>query len=247
MMTCDHVRPRLTAFVDGELDQTTLSALRGHLRTCAACQAAALDEAAVRDELAALPSPAPPASLWTAIERGMAQAEVADSRRSTWARTWQRARRVVSGARWPMLGGAVAACAAIVLIGHVGRSPSAPISRAVAVLPTPPPAPVVVPPPSPPAPPPADADADVATAIAAVPAQVDARYQQVVDDLLGELAVDRQSWPAPRQVAFAAQLATLQQAVNVAVDGRPREKAWRAVVAAVQAALVAPPQIAGLP
>ena len=90
-------------------------------------------------------------------------------------------------------------------------------------------------------------DADVAATLAAVPAQVDARYQQVVDELLGELAADRQAWPAPRQAAFAEQLTALQQAVAGAVDGRPREKAWRAVVAAVQAALVAPPQIAGLP
>ena len=49
-----------------------------------------------------------------------------------------------------------------------------------------------------------------------MPAQVDARYQQVVDELLGELAADRQAWPAPRQAAFAEQLTALQQDVTAA-------------------------------
>ena len=243
-MTCDHVRPRLTAFVDGELDQDTQSALRGHLRTCAACQAAALDEAAVRDELAALPSPAPPASLWTAIERGMAQAQAprdaapqraqaaprppatgprpaatADARPTPPPRKRPPHRRISASAHRRQRAAPVARCGPTSTVGY--RRPR--------------PAPV------------ADADADVAATLAAVPAQVDARYQQVVDELLGELAADRQAWPAPRQAAFAEQLTALQQAVAGAVDGRPREKAWRAVVAAVQAALVAPPQIAGLP
>lgn len=246
MMTCDRVRSRLTAFVDGELDETTLSAVRGHLRTCAACQAAACDEAAVRDELGALPAPAPPASLWTAIERGLAQAEVADSRRSSWSRTWQRVRRTVTGPRAPVFGGALAACAVAVVVVHIARRPAAtPPERPAIAIPSEP-EPVPVPAPVPRAAPVPAADDDVAAAIAAVPAQVDARYQLAVDGLLRELEVDRQTWPAPRQAAFAAQLATLQRGVADAALGRPREKAWRAVLAAVQAALVAP-QIAGLP
>ena len=54
-MTCDDVRPQLTPYLDGELEDDRGSAVRGHLRGCEACRTAADEEAALRDGLRALP------------------------------------------------------------------------------------------------------------------------------------------------------------------------------------------------
>ena len=55
MTTCDRIRPRLTAYLDGELADDHGSFVRGHLRECAACRQVARDEAALRDGLRLLP------------------------------------------------------------------------------------------------------------------------------------------------------------------------------------------------
>jgi anti-sigma factor RsiW len=66
-MKCSDARSQLTAYLDGELEGDRGSAVRGHLRGCGACRSAAAEEAALRDELRALPPLDPPASLWAGV------------------------------------------------------------------------------------------------------------------------------------------------------------------------------------
>src|SRR5262249_21711329 len=83
-VTCDDVRRKLTAYLDGEVDGDRGSAIRGHLRGCEACRQAATDEATLRDGLRALPPLDPPATLWANVQRELAKAEVADAERPRW-------------------------------------------------------------------------------------------------------------------------------------------------------------------
>src|SRR4029077_16907560 len=93
MTTCDKLRARLTAYLDGELADDHGSVVRGHLRECAACRQVARDEAALRDGLRMLAPVAPPATLWAGVQARLAAAEVADARKSRWrhqAERWAR-------------------------------------------------------------------------------------------------------------------------------------------------------------
>src|SRR5262245_55604797 len=114
MTTCNKIRPRLTAYLDGELADDRGSVVRGHLRECAACRDVARDEAALRDGLRELPAPDPPASLWAGVQARLAAEEVADARKPPWRRVAERWAQWTRRARWtptmPQL--AAAACVA---------------------------------------------------------------------------------------------------------------------------------------
>jgi anti-sigma factor RsiW len=60
-VTCDG--ERVTAFVDGELSAEEMAALQRHVETCRTCGEQAAAERDLRQRLAALPAPAPPADL----------------------------------------------------------------------------------------------------------------------------------------------------------------------------------------
>ncbi|HUQ12438.1 MAG TPA: zf-HC2 domain-containing protein [Steroidobacteraceae bacterium] len=62
-MNCEAARPQLEAYLDGELDRSSVDALEGHLATCAACRGelASLEE--LRTALRALPAHHAPADL----------------------------------------------------------------------------------------------------------------------------------------------------------------------------------------
>jgi hypothetical protein len=81
-MRCRDALARSTAFVDGELDERTTRAVRGHLRGCAACAAAIADERALRAAAADLAPVDPPPALWDAIASRLAADEVAEAARS---------------------------------------------------------------------------------------------------------------------------------------------------------------------
>ncbi|MBE7454077.1 MAG: zf-HC2 domain-containing protein [Kofleriaceae bacterium] len=91
-MSCAAVQRELTAYLDGELDTASASALRGHLRLCPDCRAAAEDHAAIRDRLAELERPAPPPALWDGVRARLGVAVIADARRPRWARLLERLR-----------------------------------------------------------------------------------------------------------------------------------------------------------
>jgi hypothetical protein len=241
-VTCADAQKRLTAYVDGELDDATGSAVRGHLRTCAACRAAADDELAVRDAVGKLPAPDVPGALWSQIADRLAAEEVADSKRSRWWLWWQTARpRLVPAL---LVAGAATLAIAYVVKQRASReeqiasppAPPAPVTpagpeiRDLAVRPS-----MAL-----------DCDLgarvpeDAAAAVSGRPAAIERCYQAAADELLAMVATDRAGWPQRRAAEFDAELEAAQAAVATAAAGRPRERAWRAVIRLLQRAVTIP-------
>jgi hypothetical protein len=231
-VTCDDVRPKLTAYLDGELDGDRGSALRGHLRGCESCRALAADEAVLRDGLRALPVLDPPASLWAGVQRQLAAAEVADSERPAW-------RRVLSSfrARWAPLvpqlaiGSAALAVAVSVLAWRYHDrgapqidDPQGPIAQLHLPTPTPPvsPAPTLT------------IDGDVTAELAAEVTRTTATYQQAADELVQVALSSRSQWSDDRKQVFDTKLAALRRDVANAHDARPRNKAYRSMIRYLQ-------------
>jgi len=236
-MTCDAVRPRLTAYLDGELEGDRGTVVRGHLRTCEACRRIASDEATLRDGLRALPTVDPPSTMWANIQAQLAAAEVVESRRPAWKRTLAKWTPTLS--RFA-LGGVLAAAAAAGVL-WMRAAPNAepqlpattptvvahpsPDIKASAVVPTP--APVVAP----------SAD-DVTADLAAEPARTTETYAQTASELLALAHEERTRWTAEQRAAFDARLVELRAAVDGAAEGRPRQRAWRAMIRYVQGAVI---------
>ena len=237
-MTCDDVRPRLTAYLDGDLDPDRGTVVRGHLRTCDACRAVAEQEAVLRDELRSLPPLDPPPTMWAGIQAQLAAAEVAESKRPAWKRML---------AKWtPTLpqfavGGVLAAAAVGVLWWRTQGEP-----EQIAEAPTKPTKLVDAPSPeispstsiartecnleSPP-------NTDVTEDLRAEAARVTACYAKTASELLALSNEARTAWTDDQRAAFDAQVAELRKAVDAAEDGRPRQKAWRAMNRYLQSSL----------
>ena len=108
-MNCEDVRPQLTSYLDGELEDDRGSAVRGHLRECDSCRAASDDEAALRDGLRALPALDVPSTLWANVQRQLAEAEVADAHTPRWRRVMRRWAQWMTP-RFALASGALAVC-----------------------------------------------------------------------------------------------------------------------------------------
>lgn len=230
-MTCDDVRPQLTAYLDGDQDPDRGTVIRGHLRTCDACRKVAEQEAVLRDGLRDLPTVDPPAGMWTNIQAQLAAAEVAESKRPAWKR---------AVARWtPMLprfamGGALAAAA----IGILWWRSHEPVEKPPAKV-------TIVDAPSPKieaAAPSAiassqtsgcnlegPAHADVTADLAGEAARVTACYAQTANELLALANEARGTWSDAQRSSFDAEVTALKQAVDTAEAGRPQQRAWRAM------------------
>jgi len=229
-MSCDKVRPQLTAYLDGELEGDRGTAVRGHLRTCEGCRQMATDEAALRDGLRAMPPLDPPASLWAGVQAQLAAEEVAESKRPSWRRAFSR--WAPFAPRVGMVMGALAA-ATILLVWRSHRHQeiaSAPETVAhegahEAVTPPPAPAPTV------------DA-ADVSAELAAAPARVSGEYAQAVNEMLAAAKAESAQWSDDQKKAFDLQVAELQASVDTAAEGRPRQKAQRALIRYLQGAAI---------
>ncbi len=232
-MICDDARTQLTAYLDGELEGDRGSAIRGHLRGCDACRGIAQDEAALRDGLRSLPTLDAPSTMWAGVQRQLAAAEVADAEKPAW-------RRVL--ARWtPMaprfgLAGAAFAVAAGVLVWrhHVSVTPpQTPVAtQDTHDMPTPT---------APTAPAPtttvalaAGGELDVTADLAAAPARTTASYGEAADELVHLAREARAQWPDDRKQAFDTKLADLRHDVEAAAEGRPRQKAYRALIRYLQ-------------
>jgi hypothetical protein len=229
-MTCDDVRPRLTAYLDGDLDPDRGTVVRGHLRTCDACRRISEQESVLRDELRSLPTLDPPSALWTNIQAQLADAEVAEAKRPGWKRAL---------ARWtPMLprfamGGALAAAAVGILWWRTHESVAPqpqkmPAETALVEMPSPrieASAPVVAAHCNLDAP----AGTDVTTDLAGEPARITACYAMTANELLALVAEARPAWTDEQRQTFDAQVAELHQAVTRAGDERPRQRAYRAL------------------
>lgn len=133
-MRCCDIDRLASTYIDGELDEARASALRGHMRSCERCCAYVEDLARIRDAVAHLEAVEPPSALWSQIEAGLADAEVADANRSRLWLRWQTIRPM-------LLPGAVALSAAAVLVLWLiepgrDRSPS-PVDTAEMAAPAP--------------------------------------------------------------------------------------------------------------
>jgi hypothetical protein len=251
-MTCRDVEARITAYLDGDLDATTSSALRGHLRGCAACRVLAEDHSRIAGMLAGLPPADPPAAMWEGVMAKVAEAEQADARRSRWAifgaRLWERLRPQLVPA---LAIGAAATVAAVWLTTRgQGGVDGEPPTRARAPVPG---MEIAKEPPIAPAAPVEDIEVVIEREIL----RIDALYASNVAELLELAGEERATWPAARQRAYDAELARLRSAVAAvplrsrpsASDGDPfeaaeaaaaaretRERAWQALVAFLQRA-----------
>lgn len=234
-MTCDDVRPRLTAYLDGDLDPDRGTVVRGHLRTCEACRRVATEEAALRDGLRALPTLDPPPALWANIQAQLAEAEVAEARRPGWKRAL---------ARWtPMLprfamGGALAMAALGVLWWRSQQQPEpsarvvdAPSPKLAAAAPSPLPAPATCDLDSP-------AGTDVTADLAAEAARVTRCYAQTTHELLARVTEARGAWSAEQRAELDAHVTELRAAIDAAEEGRPRQRAYRALNRYLRNALI---------
>jgi len=225
-MTCDDVRPQLTAYLDGELEDDRGSAVRGHLRGCEACRTAADAEAALRDGLRALPSLDVPATLWARVQAELAQAEIADAEKPRWRRAlarWSPSTWVTP--RFALASGAVAVIVCVWAWRYTHRdlpAPQANLMDTVAhgVVKTPRWAPA-----------PATGDQnDVATAIAALPKDASDEYATATAELVALAQTERTTWPEAQQKQFDAKLAELQHDIITADEGRARHRAYRTLI-----------------
>ena len=196
-MRCRDTERWATAYVDGELDERRASALRGHLRTCAACLARIEDEAAVRGAAEQLePALEPPPTLWAGIEARLAEAEVADSRRSRAWWWWQGARRHA----WT--GAAALAVVALAVVWTARHEPGAvPPSGGESLTATRAAEPSALP------------TMSFAEQRLDEISRADARYQQTVAELRAIVAEERAAWSADYARAFDARVAELDDAV----------------------------------
>ncbi|MEO6772862.1 MAG: zf-HC2 domain-containing protein [Kofleriaceae bacterium] len=222
-MTCDDVRPQLTAYLDGELEGDRGSAVRGHLRGCEACRTTANDEAALRDGLRALPTLDAPSGMWAKIQTQLANAEIADSEQPRWRRVLAR----WSPQHWvtPRLALASGAVAVIFCAWawRAARRDHDLVPRSALVLPQLPQVPV-------PAPTPTLTTGDVATEIAALPKATSDSYAAAAAELEQLATQARTSWSALQQKQFDAKVAELQHDITTSGEGRPRQRAYRVLI-----------------
>lgn len=219
-MTCDDVRPQLTAYLDGELAGDRGSAVRGHLRGCAACRTAANDEAALRDGLRALPTLDAPSGMWAKIQTQLADAEIADSEKPRWRRVlarWSPQHWVTP--RFALASGAVAVIVCVWAWRYTHRDHELP--RTAFVLPQLP---------APHAPEATTNTGDVATEIAALPKTTSDSYAAAVAELEQFATEERASWSDSQQKQFDAKVAELQHDIATADEGRPRQRAYRTLI-----------------
>ena len=232
-MSCERIRTQLTAYLDGELEGHDGSVVRGHLRECAACRQAASDEAALRDGLRSLPPVDPPPSLWAGVQAQLAAAEVADAKRPAWRRAL--ARWMPSAPRFAA-GTLVAAAAIGVLWWRTQRTPDdGPAPDQAIATPSKAPDPAPAPAPSPVAPP---EGGDITADLAAEPARQTETYGDAAEELLALAGEARASWDSEQQTAFDTRVSELRGQIDRAPDGRPKQKAWRALIRYLQGAIV---------
>ena len=240
MTTCETIQPRLTAYLDGDLDGERGSVVRGHLRECAACRQVARDEAALRDGLRLLPPNDPPMSMWAGVQAQLAAAEVADARKPRWRRSVARWAR---WAPWPptmpqYAAGAVLAAAAVVMLywrtQRVNELAPEPVALAPIrtepshALRTEAAAPTLI----------APAPDDVTADLLAEPARTTGSYAQVIEELMKLASEARTAWDDEQRATFDARLAVLRTGIDRAARGRAQQRAQRALIRYLQLAVI---------
>jgi hypothetical protein len=189
-MRCCDVQGLASAYIDGELDDARASALRGHARQCPACLAVVRELGAIREVAAHLDTLEPPPSLWSAVQRGLAEAEMADARRSRLWLHWQ-------ALRPRLLPAAVALAATAAVITWLWQPQPA---RPTVAQPSAAPAAAPV------APVPARTETFEAGRAREL-SEADQRYTRALAELRGLIADERTSWPPDLAARLDARLA----------------------------------------
>jgi anti-sigma factor RsiW len=232
-VNCATCKERLSGYLDGELSDRDASALRGHLRTCAECRAAAAEEAAIVDQLRQLPPIDAPPALWQAIRGQLAHEEIADAKAPLRVRLWK------ALAPWMPhgVGAAAVAAAAVGLMWwqhaappqHPVKEANDPIGERAAqaardaTLGAPPP---VTPP-----------VVDVATALSDEVALADRSYHDAVAELDALIAEARSSWAPAYARRYDERARALRGRVDGEKAGRSRERAWQELLRFLQTSL----------
>lgn len=98
MTTNEHIAAEeLSAFIDGDVDETRAGEIRGHLDQCEACARAAEELRTLRSDLAMMAGAEPRRDLWPAIERAREPGV------SWWRRFWMVPAAAVVGAAAALL------------------------------------------------------------------------------------------------------------------------------------------------
>ena len=230
-MSCESTRRQLTGYLDGDLDAADGSAVRGHLRECAACRQVASDEGKLRDHLRLLPPVDPPASLWAGVQAQLAAAEVADARRPAWRRAL---------ARWMpttptfAASGLVAAVAIVLVWWRTHRAPADEPAETPELAVAPSPAePKHVDPPGPTSP-----AGDITADLAAEKARIIASYGDAAEELIALAGEARVQWAPEQKTAFDVKVAELRGVIQRAPAGREQQRAWRDLIKYLQGAVV---------
>jgi len=232
-VTCDDIRPKLTAYLEGELEGDRGTVVRGHLRTCEACRIEAAREARLRDELRALPALDPPTSLWAGVQERLAKTEIAAASRPAWRRWLSQLAQV--GGRRLALGGALAAATITIVVWRVRPEPTGvrvidvpqTVIAAYHAKPTfncPTTAPA--------------AAVDVSDDLGLDSARATATYCEAVADLQASAQQARTRWSAEQTTTFDTKVAVLEAAVTGAGDARTRTRALRTLVRYLRGAAV---------
>jgi anti-sigma factor RsiW len=226
-VNCRDVERRLSAYLDGELDESAASALRGHLRLCEACRRTAEAHAAVIDAVANLQPAEPPTAMWDGVLARLGEAEVADAQRPSYWLWWRRVRPHLLPAT------ALIGAAATFSLWMYKRGEQ-PLADAIASAR--PAAPAVVAALEPAERPAAAGEAaDVTDALADDTRVLDDGYRAAAEELAALAAEERPAWTAPQAVGFDARLTALRAAVDAAAVGsESRERAWQDLIGFLQ-------------
>lgn len=245
-MTCTSCKQRLSAYLDGELGDGEASALRGHLRTCAACSACAAREAEAIDGLRQLPSIDPPPAMWQAIRNQLAHEEIADAEAPLSARLWRKL------APWlPRGAGGLAVASAAVLLLWWARSPGTPSGKDLAgsgagpvaealATPATPATPATIggqPPSAPPLDGTAEVPVDVAVALTDELAMIDRSYRDAVSELVEMIGEARPEWTPSYARRYDDRVRELRARVDSEQTGKAKERAWQELMRYLQTTL----------
>lgn len=237
-MNCGDVQIALTPYLDGELDIDRGREVRGHLRSCAACRQVAREESLLRDGLRALPTLDPPGDLWRGIARQLANAELADATGPRWRRVvarWQRSLRGLTVATAAVaIAIAIVAAVGIWRASHRGLQAARPELAAApaATAPEVAIAPVVATPEG--APCSSLGPRDLAFDLKTEPTCVTEAYAAAATSLLDAALEQRALWSDEHQSEFNAKLDQLRRDIDLASEGRPRQRAYRALIRYLQ-------------
>lgn len=207
---CADIAPLVDELIDGTLDERRASAVRGHLRTCAACAARHEETRLIAEQLGGLGPIDPPPTLWARIDARLAGEEVTDANRPKWWWWWQAWRRPIA------YGAALGAAGALAIGLYVAKRPaadrgsaSAHAKNAITPTPVPPESPEPQLQPQPSVPPPSKYDLAAARV-----ADLDREYAAAVADLKKAAQEERAHWRPEVAKAFDENLAVIDAAVE---------------------------------